>query len=70
VFVLTAARRPSVLLLPQFWADDGPAFFQQALEFGPRALLVPHGGYYHTAIRLVALLGSALPVSLAPVVYF
>lgn len=66
VLVLTALRKPVPLVVPQFWADDGPAFFVQALEFGPRTFLIAHGGYYHTFIRLVALGGRLLPVALAP----
>jgi hypothetical protein len=61
VLFLTILRKPASVVIPPLWADDGPAFFQQALESGFATLLIAHGGYYHTVIRLVALLGTLLP---------
>ena len=69
VLFLTILRKPAPVVIPQFWADDGPAFFQQALESGFGTFLIAHGGYYHTFIRLVALLGTLLPVAFVPHLY-
>lgn len=69
VLFLTILRKPVPVIIPQFWADDGPAFFQQALESGARTFLIAHGGYYHTSIRLIALVGSLMPVALVPHLY-
>lgn len=69
VFVLTLARKPYAVLVPQFWADDGTAFFQQAMDWGAGSFVVAHGGYYHTLIRLVAFSALWAPLPLAPHVY-
>src|SRR3954469_13020568 len=48
------ARRPDMVLNPQFWAEDGPVFFAQARIHGIAALVEPYAGYFHTVLRLVA----------------
>ncbi len=70
VLLLTFARRPDLVFVPQFWADDGTAFYQQAMDKGFGSFFVAHGGYYHTVIRIAALIGAVVPVRFAPHWYF
>lgn len=68
--VLTVARRPEVLLHAQFWAEDGTVWYAEAYNTGGlRALFVPVVGYFQTLPRLTALLGTAVPLSLAPLLF-
>jgi hypothetical protein len=54
---------------PQFWAEDGSVFFQQAYNRGIEALLAPYAGYLHAYPRLVAALVVPLPLAWAPALY-
>jgi hypothetical protein len=47
-------RKPSGLLTPQLWAEDGSIFLTQNDQVGLRALLEPYMGYLHTIPRLIA----------------
>lgn len=47
-------RKPSHLLTPQLWAEDGTIFLVQADWFGLEALVMPHVGYLHLLQRLIA----------------
>nr|CAA9215272.1 hypothetical protein AVDCRST_MAG63-373 [uncultured Armatimonadetes bacterium] len=69
VFLLTFSRKPSSVLVPQFWAEDGAVFFAQAREIGLGSLLTPQAGYYNTFTRLAALFGNGVPVPFAPHYY-
>jgi hypothetical protein len=71
IFVLAClvviARRPGSVLNPQFYAEDGRVFFQDAYNTGWWAsLLRPYGGYFHAVPRLGAALALLVPLSLAP----
>jgi hypothetical protein len=46
------ARRPETLLTPVFWNEDGPVFYQGALDGAP--WWTPYRGYEHLAPRVVA----------------
>ena len=42
------------------WAEDGPIFIQQAFVSGWHAFFIPHSGYLHSYLRLVAFFGNFL----------
>lgn len=63
------ARRPDLLRNPQFWAEDGPIFFQQNWEQGLAALAQPYAGYLHTVQRLVAALAGCFDPRFAPAIF-
>jgi hypothetical protein len=64
------SRSPDVILKPQFWAEDGAVFYQQAHEFGfLHTALVPYNGYLHLFPRLIAGLSLFLPLSFAPFLF-
>lgn len=63
-------RSPQSLLHPQFWAEDGTLYFQQAHNQGfLSTLLKPASGYLHAFPRLVAGLALLLPMERAPLVF-
>lgn len=67
---LLLLRQPGSLLHPQFWAEDGTLFFQQAFNEGfLSTILRPASGYLHSLPRLVAGLSLLLPLELAPLVF-
>jgi hypothetical protein len=62
-------RRPGALLHPQFFAEDGWVWYQQAYNLHWfRALGITHGGYLQTLPRLVAGLALLFPMQWAPLV--
>lgn len=67
--LVMASHRPSSLLQPQFWAEDGKIWYTQAYQQG---MLLPlthtQDGYYQTFPRLVADVAVEFPFSLAPLV--
>ncbi len=64
------SRRPDALRYPQFFAEDGRIWFQQAYNWGwLRALTHPDGGYFQTLPRLVASLALLFPVARGPLVF-
>jgi len=67
---LLLLRRPGSLLHPQFWAEDGTLFFQEAFNqgFWP-TILQPAAGYLHSFPRLVAGLSLLFPMEQAPLVF-
>ena len=70
IFVAHFSRSPGVLLKPQFWAEDGAVFYQQAHEVGfLHSVLIPYSGYVHLFPRLIAGLSLLLPLSLAPLFF-
>ena len=67
---LLLLRKPASLLHPQFWAEDGTLFFQEAFNHGFLAtILQPAFGYLHTFPRLVAGASLLLPMEQAPLVF-
>lgn len=66
IAAIIVLRRPDALLHPQFWAEDGSVFFRDAYMSGLRALFWPDGGYFSTSSRLLAALGTCLPLKLVP----
>jgi len=67
---LLLLRRPGSLLHPQFWAEDGTLFFQEAFNHGfwP-TILQPASGYLHSFPRLVAGFSLLFPMERAPLVF-
>jgi hypothetical protein len=73
VFVLAAVllvvRRPSGVLTPVFWGEDGKVFFaQQYIDgFAPQE---PYNGALYVGQRLAAWFLAAFPVTMAPAIYY
>ncbi len=68
-FAALVSRSLSVVLRPQFWAEDG-FFYEQAHALGfLHTLVMPHGGYLHTLPRLAAGLALLLPLSVVPLLF-
>jgi len=67
-FAVVTSRRPDAVLRPQFFAEDAVFWYKGAYELGWRCLLLPFGGYVHTAERLVALFAQLFPFALAPLI--
>lgn len=66
-FLITASHRPDAVLDPQFWAEDGKMWYQQAYNNGwLTALFTPEAGYYQTISRIVAAASLLLPLAWAP----
>jgi hypothetical protein len=69
-FAALVSRSPSVVFRPQFWAEDGQLFYQQAHALGfLHTLIIPYGGYLLTLPRLTACLSLLLPLFLAPLLF-
>lgn len=61
------ARDPSLFTHPQFWAEDGRAWYAQAYNLGwLHSLKLPLGGYLNTLQRLAAGLALLVPFRWAP----
>ena len=68
IFVLII-RKPSALLNPQFWAEDGTVFFVDAFSSGFSSLSITYADYFHTFPRLIAYLGGIFPITSVPFIY-
>jgi hypothetical protein len=65
--VVLVLRRPEAVLLPQFFAEDGAVFFQDAFNFSiDRSLLLPHAGYQNLLPRMLAEVSFLFPIRYAP----
>lgn len=62
-------RKTDVWILPQFWAEDGPIFFEHAFHGGSSVIFAPYAGYYHFLLRCIANLATHFDVYWAPTVY-
>ena len=67
--LLIVARRPDMLLAPQFWGEDAAVFFPQAEAHGASVLFIPFAGYLYLLPRLVAWAAVSVPVVHVPTVY-
>ena len=67
--VFSVARRPDVVLHPQFWAEDGAVWYAKAYNSEPRSLVWPVSGYLQTLPRLVALFSLLFPLAAAPLAF-
>jgi hypothetical protein len=69
VLVAIFSRLPGTLLHPQFFAEDGWVWYQQAYNLGwLRSLLITQAGYLQTLPRLVADLTLLFPMQWAPLI--
>jgi hypothetical protein len=67
-FLIVFSRRPDALLNAQFFAEDGSIFYRDAYQLGLHSLLLTYGGYFHTLLRLTAVLARAFPFAWAPLI--
>lgn len=64
------SRRPDALRYPQFFAEAGRVFYQQAYNWGwLQALAHTDTGYFGTLPRLVAALSLLFPLAQAPMIF-
>lgn len=69
-FLLIFSRRPDAVLNPQFWAEDGSVWYQQAYNDGAiSALFTSEAGYFQTISRLVAGFSQLFPLEYAPFIF-
>lgn len=65
--VAVVLRRTDAVTNPQFFAEDGRYWFQEAYNDGRlHAFFVPHGGYFQTLERLGGAIGVSLGLGRAP----
>ncbi|HTV03571.1 MAG TPA: hypothetical protein VMF13_23665 [Luteitalea sp.] len=69
VIVVIALRQTDKLVYPQFWAEDAVVFYLEAEHQGAASLVVPYNGYWHATPRLVALVGTHVPIAWLPSLY-
>lgn len=69
VLGILAWRKTDAFLNPQFWAEDGTVFFQQAYGGGFESLWTTYAGYYHLLPRLIAWLATFAPFEIIPAIY-
>jgi hypothetical protein len=62
-------RRPASILHPQFWAEDGLDWYQEAYLFGTHCLFIPHTGYLQTISRMAAIFSIYFPILYAPLIF-
>lgn len=64
-------RRPDAFYAPQFWAEEGTAFYAEAFHEGAGSLFNSCVGYFHLYPRLVSVAASAsgVPLSAVPFVF-
>jgi hypothetical protein len=65
--LLWVGRKSDSIWNAQFWAEDGQILYQGAVDHGLGSLLIPHAGYHHFLLRIVALPSCIVPVEAAPV---
>lgn len=69
-FAVIFSRRPNVLLLPQFWAEDGRNWFADAYNHGGvYSLLLPEAGYLQTFSRIIAQLSQLFAMEYGPLFF-
>jgi hypothetical protein len=62
------SRRPDAIRRPQFYAEDGTIFYQQAYQNGAVvSLFHPYNGYFHVMPRIAAAISLLFPFSSAPI---
>ena len=66
---LLALRDTDAFLRPDFWAEDGRAFFRGWNMFGWSSFIEPYAGYLHLMPRIVAAAAGLLPLEWTLVVF-
>lgn len=69
IYLLILLRAANLVQHPSFWAEDGTFFFKEALEMGFHSIFTPIVGHYHTIPRVIAFLGTFIPVAQIPLFY-
>lgn len=70
-FAVIVSRRPSSLLNPQFWAEDGRNWYADAYNHGILySLTTPEAGYFQTFSRLTAIASLSVPLAYAPLFFY
>lgn len=65
--LIETLRNPTTILHPEFWAEDGGVWFQQAYSRGwLNPLFHAQAGYLQTFSRLIADVGLLLPLKFVP----
>ena len=68
--LLIFSRRPDAVLNPQFWAEDGKIWFEQAYHNGIiTSIFTPEAGYFQTISRIVAAFSQFFPFEYAPSIF-
>ena len=67
--VVLVLRKPGTVMHAQFWAEDGPVWYEDAYAHEWASLFIPHTGYFQTIPRLVALAGQSVPLAYAPLLF-
>lgn len=69
-FLITVSHRPDAMLNPQFWAEDGKMWYQQAYNSGPIiSLFTTEAGYFQSISRIVAAAAQLIPLAYAPFLF-
>ncbi len=69
-FLITVSHRPDALLNPQFWAEDGKMWYQQAYNNGIlTSLITSEAGYFQTVSRIVAAVTQLVPLAQTPLIF-
>lgn len=69
-FLVAASHQSQYLLNPQFWAEDGAAWYADAYNHGAlQVLFWSQGGYLHLFQRLIAAVAMPVPLEHAPLVF-
>jgi hypothetical protein len=69
-FLVLFLRRPETLLHPQFWGEDGAAWFANAYNLGSlKSLFLTQNGYFQTISRIAAIISLAFPIAKAPLIF-
>ena len=70
IVLITVVRGADRLFTPQFWAEDGAVFFQEAYHYPFfNSVLRGYNGYYHLIPRVIAEFATLFRLELAPTVF-
>ena len=68
--LVSVSRRIDSITNPQFWAEDGAAWYADAYRLGPfQPFLIPASGYFQSVSRLGAAISLLVPLAYAPLVF-
>ena len=65
-WVVIVSRRADAVFRPQFFAEGGRVFYENAWNYGLHVLFRAHGGYLQMLPRIVAAIAVHLPVAWGP----
>lgn len=66
---ILVVRKFDVVVNPQFWGEDGPNFYRDAILSGWRAFPIVYASYLHAVPRVVGALASVFHPRWAPTVF-